>query len=85
MNKNAPQTVQTIAAADNFADWLRTELKNNHISMTQLANAIGYERKAVISWAGGKTSPRLDAIALVFAYFGKNRIEIEINPRKEEE
>lgn len=85
MNKSIAPTVYTIAAADNFADWLRDEMKKNRVSCAQLANLIGYERKAIVAWTGAKTSPRLDAVAALFAYFGKDRIEIEINPRKEEE
>lgn len=85
MNNKATQTVQTIAVADNFADWLRTEMKKHHVSCAQLAQAIGYERKSIVAWMGCKTSPRLDAIAAIFAFFDKRRIEIEINPRAKTE
>ena len=84
MNKNIAPTVYTIAAADNFADWLRDEMKKNRVSCAQLAKAIGYERKAIIAWTGAKTSPKLDAVAAIFGYFGKKRIEIEITPKREE-
>ena len=84
MNKSITPTVATVAAADNFADWLKTEMKKSGVSCAQLAHAIGYERKAIISYLAGKTSPRLDTLAAIFSYFGEYRISIEINPRREE-
>ena len=81
MNKSMTPTVQTIAAAENFADWLRTQMRRRGLTCAQLAQAIGYERKAIVAWRVAKTAPRLDAVAALFAYFGKDRIEIEINPR----
>ena len=83
MNKSITPTVATVAAADNFADWLKTEMKKNGVTSVQLAKAIGYERKAVLLWTSAKASPKLDTVAAIFSYFGKNRIEIEINPRIE--
>lgn len=85
MNKNATATVNTIAAADNFAEWLRDEMKKHRVTCDQLARAIGYERKSIVNWTGCKSVPRLDAVAAIFAYFDKNRIEIEINPRAKTE
>ena len=84
-NKSITPTVATIAASENFADWLKEQMKKNRVSCDKLARAIGYERKAVLGWTSAKSSPRLDTVAAIFSYFGKYRIEIEINPRKTEE
>ena len=84
MNKSVTPTVQTIAAADNFADWLKAEMKKNHVSCVKLGKAIGYERKSILAWSNAKASPKLDAVAAIFAYFGKDSIEIKITPRREE-
>lgn len=82
-NKSITPTVATVSAAYNFADWLREKMTEKRITCAQLAHAIGYERKAIISYLAGKTSPRLDTLAAIFSYFGEYRITIEINPRRE--
>ena len=82
-NKSITPTVATVAAAYNFADWLREKMTEKRITCAQLARAIGYERKAIMSYLSGKSSPKLDTLAEIFAYFGENRISIEINPRRE--
>ena len=76
-------SVATVSAADNFADWLREKMTERRVSCVQLAQAIGYERKAILSYLSGKSSPKLDTLAAIFSYFGENRISIEINPRRE--
>ena len=81
-NHNIPQTVATIAAADNFGEWLQERMKAEHVTCERLAQAIGVERKAILNYIHGNTSPRLDTIAAIFSYFGEYRIDIEINPRK---
>ena len=81
-NHNIPQTVVTIAAADNFGEWLQERMKAEHITCEKLAQAIGIERKAILNYIHGKTSPRLDTLAVIFDYFGKTSINIELNPRK---
>ena len=83
-NKSILPTVQTIAAADNFAEWLREKMTERHLSAEQVAHAIGYERKAILSYLNCKSSPKLNTIAALFAYFGEYRITIEINPRRTE-
>ena len=82
-NKSITPTVATVAAAYNFADWLREKMTEKRITCAQLAHAIGYERKTIMSYLAGKSSPRLDTLAAIFSYFGEYRITIEINPRRE--
>lgn len=81
-NHNIPQTVVTIAAADNFGKWLQERMKAEHVTCGKLAQAIGVERKAILNYIHGNTSPRLDTLAVIFDYFGRTSISIEINPRK---
>lgn len=77
-NKNIPPTYQTIAAADNFADWLTENMTRNRVTCDRLASAIGCERKAIIAYRTAQTSPRLDALAAIFNFFGADRISIPL-------
>ena len=83
-NKSITPTIATVSAADNFADWLRSKMDEKGVTCAQLATALGYERKAIMAYRTCQTSPKLDTLAAIFAYFGENRITIEINPRREE-
>ena len=82
-NKNIPQTIVTIAAADNFAAWLKACMKKEHLSCEKLARNIGYERKSILNYLNGKTSPRLDTVAVLFDYFGRTEITINLYERQE--
>lgn len=69
-NRSILPTIRTVSALQNFSDWLREKLKETKTSETVLAREIGLERKT------------LDVLAAIFAYFGEDRISIEINPRR---
>ncbi len=83
-NHNIPQTVVTIAASDNFGKWLLERMKAENVTCGKLAQAIGVERKAILNYIHGNTSPRLDTLAVIFDYFGRTSINIELKPRKAE-
>lgn len=81
-NRSILPTIRTVSALQNFSDWLREKLSETHTTDTELAEAIGLERKAIIAYANRQRYPKLDVLAAIFAYFGEDRISIEINPRR---
>lgn len=81
-NRSILPTVRTVSALQNFSDWLREKLSDTHTSETELASAIGIERKSIVAYINRQRYPKLDVLAAIFAYFGEDRINIEINPRR---
>lgn len=77
-NKNVTPTFQTIRASENFAEWLNKKMRQRGVTCAQLAEAIGCERKAIVSYRTCGTLPRLDAVAAIFAYFGEDEISIPL-------
>lgn len=82
-NKNIVQTIVTINAAENFAGWLKERMKVEGLTCEKLASAIGVERKTILHYLNGQSSPRLDTLAVLFDYFGRTSIIIPLNERKE--
>ena len=78
MNKRIEPTRATVYASEFFATWLRVSMQENGVSCAKLARAIGLERKAILSYLNGQTSPKLEAVAAIFNYFGADRISIPI-------
>ena len=81
-NRSILPTVRTVSALQNFSDWLREKLKETKTSETVLAREIGLERKTIVAIVNRQRYPKLDVLAAIFAYFGEDRISIEINPRR---
>ena len=77
-NKRIEQNIITVSAAENFGKWLKESMKKEHLSCERLAKIIGVERKSILNYINGKTSPRLDVVAMLFAYFDENEITIKI-------
>ena len=78
MNKRIEPNKATINANKFFAAWLRIAMEKNHISCEKLAKAIGLERKAILSYLNCQTSPKLETVAAIYAYFNCERIFIPI-------
>lgn len=77
MNRLTPQTINTVNAATYFGEYLRSKCISKR-KTKELAEAIGIERKSIIAYAQGKTSPKLDIVAKVYAYYGESEIRIPI-------
>ena len=83
MANKSVQTKVTVAASDNFGAWLKASMKKEGISCQKLANAIGLERKTIQNYINNKHSPRLDTLAVLFDYFGRTEISIDLHERQE--
>ena len=81
-NRSILPTIRTVSALQNFSDWLREKLKETNTSEMTLAAEIGIERKSIVAYINRQRYPKLDVLAAIFAYFGEDRISIEINPRR---
>lgn len=78
MNRCIPQTTTTIAALDDFVDFLTTKMEETHTSQTALAKAIGVERKTITHLCNKQVYPKLDVMAEIYKYFGQAEINITI-------
>lgn len=76
MNHSPTQTTETIQASIAFSNWLADKLRDTHTTEEQLANAIGLNRKAIVSFVTLARSPKLDHIVKIFNYFGYTSVYI---------
>ena len=73
MNRVITPTVHTVNATRNFSSWLTEKMAE-----TKLAEHVGLERKSIIKYRLGQSSPKLDVMAAIFAYFGESTIHISL-------
>lgn len=78
-NKSIPQTIHTITALDNFADWLTRSMKESGTTNKELANYVGVNLRTIITWKTKSRYPRLDQMVMVCEYFGLNWVAIPFN------
>ena len=69
MNHAQTQTRESVAASYWFGNYLREKCLDKG-QTAKLAKAIGLERKQIYKYASGATSPKLDTVAKILAYFG---------------
>ena len=78
MNRVITPTVHTVNATKNFSAWLTEKMQETGITDRRLAEHIGLERKSIIKYRLGQSSPKLDVMAAIFAYFGESAIHISL-------
>ena len=78
MNKSISPTVHTVNATKNFCTWLTEKMAETNTSETKLAEHVGLERKSICKYKLGQSSPKLDVMAAIFAYFGESTIHISL-------
>lgn len=78
MNKRINPTRATRYASEWFAFWLKEQMRINGVTCPELAQAIGLERKAIMRYTNGQASPKLEVLAAIYNYFGKNEIQIPL-------
>jgi len=76
MNRCIPQTIQTIRAMDNFANWLSWKMSESDTTPAELAQAIGLDRKTIAGYLRRERYPKLDVLVMIYAYFGEDWIQI---------
>ena len=78
MNKVITPTVHTVNATRNFSSWLTEKMAETNTSEAKLAEHVGLERKSIVKYKLGQSSPKLDVMAAIFAYFGESTIHISL-------
>ena len=78
MNRVITPTVHTVNATRNFSSWLTEKMAETNTSETKLAEHVGLERKSIIKYRLGQSSPKLDVMAAIFAYFGETSIHVSL-------
>lgn len=78
MNRVITPTVHTINATKNFSAWLTEKMAETKTSEAKLAEHVGLERKSIIKYKLGQSSPKLDVMAAIFAYFGETSIHVSL-------
>ena len=78
MNRVITPTVHTVNATRNFSSWLTEKMTETNTSETKLAEHVGLERKSIIKYKLGQSSPKLDVMAAIFAYFGETSIHVSL-------
>lgn len=78
MNRVITPTVHTFNATKNFSAWLTEKMAETNTSETKLAEHVGLERKSIIKYRLGQSSPKLDVMAAIFAYFGETSIHVSL-------
>ena len=71
-------TAESAIASEKFAEWLRTQRIAKKESQELLANSLDVDRKAIMSYESGRSTPRLDVLAKLYAHFGENEIRIPL-------
>lgn len=69
MNHYTEPTKESMQASEWFQRYLLEKCINRSQS-TRLAQAIGLERKQIYRYANGLSSPKLDTVAKILAYYG---------------
>lgn len=77
-NKSITQTICTIRAQDNFADWLKQKMEESDTSPAELAQAIGLNKRSIEAYLRKDRYPKLDVLAEIYAYFDENWIQIPL-------
>lgn len=75
-------TSTTELAQSRFSKYLREKLEESDISMRQFARAIGVGKSSISAYINGIAYPRLDTLALIYAYFGEEEIKISVKGDK---
>lgn len=78
MNKVITPTIHTDNATKNFSAWLTEKMAETNTSEAKLAEHVGLERKSIIKYKLGQSSPKLDVMAAIFAYFGETSIHVSL-------
>lgn len=78
MNRVITPTVHTVNATKNFSAWLTEKMAETNTSETKLAEHVGLERKSIIKYRSRQSSPKLDVMAAIFAYFGETSIHVSL-------
>lgn len=78
MNRVITPTVHTVNATKNFSARLTEKMAETNTSETKLAEHVGLERKSIIKYRLGQSSPKLDVMAAIFAYFGETSIHVSL-------
>lgn len=69
MNHVTTPTPESLMASEWFQSYLLEKCLNRSQS-TRLAQAIGLERKQIYRYANGLSSPKLEIVAKILAYYG---------------
>lgn len=85
MNRVITPTVHTVNATKNFSTWLTEKMAETKTSDATLAQYVGLERKSILKYRNGQSSPKLNVMAAIFAYFGESTIHISLLDHNEED
>lgn len=69
MNHAQEQTRESVEASYWFGNYLREKCLDRG-QAAKLGKAIGLDRKQIYKYASGETSPKLDTVAKILAYYG---------------
>ena len=78
MNRILPLTHASIAARQNFANWLTRKMEERNLTDDALAAAIGLDRKTILRYRHCAAVPRMDVVATIYSYFGEKKIDISL-------
>ena len=78
MNKNIEPSGASYMASAWFMEYLQKKLGESGDNYEKLARAVGLERKAILAYALGYRSPKLESVAKIMEYYGETSITIPI-------
>lgn len=76
-NHRPAPTQSSIAASVWFMEYLQKKVIDEREAV-KLADAIEMERKSIYAYAYGKSSPKLETVAKILAYYGETEIKIPL-------
>lgn len=78
MNKYITPSDASYMASIWFMNYLQRKLGESGDTYEKLAKAVGLERKAIMAYALGYRSPKLEVVAKIMEYYGETSITIPI-------
>ena len=83
MNRNIEPSSASVVASVWFMKYLQDKLGDKDENERKLAEAIGMERKAILAYALGYRSPKLEVVAKIMDYYGDTVAVIPLDPSLE--
>ena len=76
MNRVITPTVHTVNATKNFSAWLTEKMAETKTSEAKLAEHVGLERKSIIKYKLGQSSPKLDVMVMIYDFFDEDAVYV---------